>query len=269
MPSDVGVMIGSSRAAMALGNVKIALEHARKAYRLAPNNVEVLTGLGDVFAHKGKLEKAIQIYDRALRVSEEDRDVQLARSKLLLRLNRTEEAVADLRALTEAESEFEGAWAALSEAYSSTGDNDAALEAASHAAKLVPRNVEYQLLLGRKFKEAGQLDQALNVLTKTSSLAPVDARIARELGDVHKARRQDTQALDAYLHAITLDPKEAAAYKKAGLILKVLKSYGQAADMFEKVVSINPLDPDALHQLAAVRALQLVHGGLEEQAMAL
>lgn len=269
MPSDVGVMIGSSRAAMALGNVKIALEHARKAYQLAPNNVEVLTGLGDVFAHKGKLEKAIQIYDRALRVSEDDRAVQLARSKLLLRLNRTEEAVADLRALTQAESEFEGAWAALSEAYSSTGDNDAALEAASHAAKLAPRNVGYQLLLGRKYKESGQLDQALSVLTKASSFAPGDARISRELGDVHKARRQDTQALDAYLHAITLDPKEATAYKQAGLILKVLKSYGQAADMFEKVVSINPLDPDALHQLAAVRALQLVHGGLEEQAVAL
>ena len=269
MPSDVGVIIGSSRAAMALGNVKIALEHARKAYRLAPNNVEVLTGLGDVFAHKGKLEKAIQIYDRALRVSEDDRAVQLARSKLLLRLNRTEEAVADLRALTEAESEFEGAWAALSEAFSSTGDRDAALEAASHAAKLAPRNVEYQLLLGRKYKETGQLDQALSVLTKASSIAPGDARIARELGDVHKARRHDTQALEAYLHAITLDPKEAAAYKQAGLILKVLKSYGQAADMFEKVVSINPLDPDALHQLAAVRALQLVHGGLEKQAVAL
>jgi len=269
MPSDVGVMIGSSRAAMALGNVKLALNHARKAYRLAPNNVEVLTGLGDVFAQKGKLQKAIQIYDRALRVSEDDRAVQLARSKLLLRLGRTEEAAADLRTLTKADSEFEDAWAALSEAYTLCGNNDDALEAASKAAKLAPRNVEYQLLLGRKFKEAGQLDQALNVLTKASSLAPVDARIARELGDVHKARRQDTQALDAYLHAITLDPKEAAAYKQAGLILKVLKSYGQAADMFEKVVSINPLDPDALHQLAAVRALQLVHGGLEEQAVTL
>lgn len=269
MPSDVGVMIGSSRAAMALGNVKLALEHARKAYRLAPNNVEVLTGLGDVFAHKGRLDKAIQIYDRALRVSEDDKAVQLARSKLLLRLGRTEEVVADLRVLTEAESDFEDAWAVLSDAYSSTGDNDAALEAASQAAKLAPRNVEYQLLLGRKFKESGQLDQALSVLTKASSLAPADARIARELGDVHQARRQDTQALNAYLHAITLDPKEAAAYKQAGLILKVLKSYRQAADMFEKVVSINPLDPDALHQLAAVRALQLVHGGMEEQAVTL
>ncbi len=269
MPSDVGVMIGSSRAAMALGNVKHALSHARKAYRLAPNDVEVLTGLGDVFAHKGKLEKAIQIYDRALRVSEDDRVVQLARSKLLLRLGRTGEAVADLRALTEEETEFEDAWAALSEAYSSTGDNDAALEASSKAAKLAPRNVEYQLLLGRKFKESGQLDQALSVLTKASSLAPVDARIARELGDVHNARRQPTLALDAYLHAITLDPKEAVTYKQAGLILKVLKSYGQAADMFEKAVSINPVDPETLHQLAAVRALQLVHGGMEEQVVTL
>jgi hypothetical protein len=34
--------------------------------------------------------------------------------------------------------------------------------------------------------------------------------------------------------------------------------------MFERAVEINPRDPDALHQLAAVRALQLVHGGLQQ-----
>jgi len=228
------------------GEVALAIGDAEKAEAWFERACSLMPS---VFAHKGKLQKAIQIYyDRALRVSEDDRVVQLARSKLLLRLGRTEEAAADLRMLTKEDAEFEDAWAALSEAYTLSGKNDDALDAASKAAKLAPRNVEYQLLLGRKFKEAGQLDQALNVLTKASSLAPADARIARELGDVHKARRQDTQALDAYLHAITLDPKEAAAYKQAGLILKVLKSYGQAADMFEKVVSINPLDPDALHQ---------------------
>ena len=54
---------------------------------------------------------------------------------------------------------------------------------------------------------------------------------------------------------------------RAGLILKGLKSYEHAAEMFERVVSSRPNDVKALHQLAAVRALQLVHGGIETQAV--
>jgi tetratricopeptide (TPR) repeat protein len=45
------------------------------------------------------------------------------------------------------------------------------------------------------------------------------------------------------------------------LVLKQLKYYQQAARMIERAVELNPKDHDALHQLAAVRALELVHGG--------
>jgi hypothetical protein len=48
------------------------------------------------------------------------------------------------------------------------------------------------------------------------------------------------------------------------LILKQLKAYAKAARMFERAVETNPQDTDALHQLAAVRALELVHGGIPQ-----
>jgi hypothetical protein len=38
--------------------------------------------------------------------------------------------------------------------------------------------------------------------------------------------------------------------------------------MLKRAVELNPKDPDALHQLAAVRALELVHGGLSRQVVA-
>jgi tetratricopeptide (TPR) repeat protein len=73
--------------------------------------------------------------------------------------------------------------------------------------------------------------------------------------------------LDAYQRAIEIDPALASAHFRAGLILKDLKAYGQAARMFKRAVELAPTDSEALHQLAAVRALELVHGGIAQAAL--
>jgi hypothetical protein len=50
----------------------------------------------------------------------------------------------------------------------------------------------------------------------------------------------------------------------AGLILKNIKLYDQAGELFERSVLLNPIDPQALQQLATIRALQLIHGSSGE-----
>jgi tetratricopeptide (TPR) repeat protein len=70
------------------------------------------------------------------------------------------------------------------------------------------------------------------------------------------------RALEAFQRAVRLDPEDEQSHYMAGLIFKQQKAYQQAARMFERAVEINPKDSDALQQLAAVRALELVHGGI-------
>ncbi|OGO70762.1 MAG: hypothetical protein A2Z37_16165 [Chloroflexi bacterium RBG_19FT_COMBO_62_14] len=94
-----------------------------------------------------------------------------------------------------------------------------------------------------------------------------DPQIAVEIGRLHEDRRELKRALDAYERAIDLDPTNADAHFRAGLVLKGLKAYQQSGAMLKRAAELNPRNPDVLHQLAAVRALELVHGGIRQMAV--
>lgn len=261
-PSDPHCLIGAAQTAMLLGKQRRALELAQVAARLAPDDLDVLVGMGEIFAEQGKYEKALHAYDLAIQRANDKLYVQLARSKLLIKIGRAKQAASNIRSLLEKQPDEYCAWAALSEALEASEDLDAALDAAEHAVRLSPRDPTYRLLLGRICRKSGQLDRSLDELLQAQSATPTDPRIPFELGQVYEERRDLEKALDAYQRALHLDPDNEQVHYKTGLIYKHIKAYQQAGRMFERVVELDPRDSDALHQLAAVRALELVHGGI-------
>jgi tetratricopeptide (TPR) repeat protein len=116
-------------------------------------------------------------------------------------------------------------------------------------------------------RRAGHLDRALDELASAQAAHPRDARLALELGQVYEERRDFKRSLDEYVRAIELDPTSTQAHYRGGLMLKNMKAYTQAGQLLKRAVELNPKDPEALHQLAAVRALELVHGGIPLQAV--
>ena len=267
MPSDVHCLIGSARSAMALGQHRQSSERAKAALRLAPDDYEVLLGMGEIFTSQNKFDKALQAYDQALKHTTNPLSVQLARSNLLVKIGRANEAIASLHKVLETYPDDQRVWAALAEACETSNQLEQALDAATQAVSLSPRNPSYRLHLGRLCRKSGQLDRALDELTHVQSTDLYNAQFALELGLIYEARRETKQALEAYQQAITLDPNCDQAHFRAGLILKRQKAYQQASSMIERAVELNPRDPDFLHQLAAVRALELVHGGTLNSAV--
>lgn len=263
-PSDVGCMIQFARTALARGDHKTALKRAQAAYRVDPDQPVVLGGLAEILAADGKIEKAIQMYDTALKAADGDLDIKLARGILLARSGRPREAVQELKSIVDKEPDDDQAWAALAKAQQDAGSLELALEAANQALKISPRNVRHMQLVGMICREAGQLDQALSTLSEAASHARNDAKLARELGKVYEARREIQHALESFKRAIELDPNDADSLMRAGLILKRIKLYDQAGELFERSVLLNPIDPQALQQLATIRALQLIHGNSGE-----
>lgn len=266
-PDDAHSLIGSAHSALALGHHRQAMERAQAALRIAPDDFEVLLGMGKIFAVQGKYEKALEVYDKALVHAANPLDVQLARSKLLIQIGHPEQAEAGLREALDANPDDHRTWAALAEACEAANHLEAGLDASSHAVRHSPRNASYRLQLGRLARIAGQLDRALDEILQAQRVSPSDHRLALELGKIHEARREDEQSLSAYTHAISLDPNNDEAHYRAGLVLKRLKDYQRAASMIERAVELNPRDPKVLHQLAAVRALELVHGGTLNSAV--
>jgi tetratricopeptide (TPR) repeat protein len=266
-PSDAICLMGSARAALLLGQQSLAAERAQSAYKLAPNEPQVLAGLAEILAQQGKTEKAIQAYDRALKISAGDPQVQLARSRLLMKNGQFMDAINDIKAVIGIDAEDPHAWSLLANAHEGAGKLDQALSAIDHALKLAPRSGPFRLAQGRIYRKAGQLDQALKVLRDLEIDEPENPDLPGELGQLYEARRETDTALEAYVRAVAINPQDIESCLRAGLILKGLKSYEHAAEMFERVVTARPYDAKALHQLAAVRALQLVHGGIEKQVV--
>jgi tetratricopeptide (TPR) repeat protein len=266
-PDDPLSLVGAARAALALGRTREAREHSLAAQQVAPDDPDVQMAVADVLASQGKVDKALMSYDRALERATDPTPVRLARSNLLVRAGRAAEAVESLKSLTLTAGEDDGIWASLAEAARAAGDMDLALNAVEQAVRLSPRNTNHRLMLARISREAGHLDRALSELSQIDAGSSHDPSVAVEIGHLHEDRRELKRALDAYERAIDLDPSNAEAHYRAGLVLKNLKAYEQAGAMLKRAVELNPRSPDVLHQLAAVRALELVHGGIRQTAV--
>jgi tetratricopeptide (TPR) repeat protein len=268
LPGDVESLIGAARTSLAAASLRDAHEHIQAAYHLAPENGDVLLVMGEIFARQGKLDKALQSFDRALKRSEFPLPIHVARSRLLLQIGRGEQAVTTLKAAVAQDPESGAGWAALSEIQEAAGSLPEAVDAAGRAVQLAPRQTSHRLQLGRLCRKTGQLDRALDELLRAQLTGYSDGQVSFELGRIYEERREFKRSLDAYQRTIDLDSSNGEAHFRAGLVLKQIKAYPQAGKMLKRAVELNPKDADALHQLAAVRALELVHGGLSQQVVA-
>jgi tetratricopeptide (TPR) repeat protein len=269
LPGDASCIIGSAKTAQQLGETKEALEQARKAYAISPDDPQILIGLGDILAENGSLDKAIQVYDRAMRISEQSSEIRLARSKLLLRADRPHESIADLEQLVDRDPDHHEAWATLANAYTTIGEFEEGLQAAQQAVNISPTNLNYRFQVAKLCRQSGQLDRALEILSKIEHEAPGRADIACEKGIVYEERRELDLAIDAYNRALAINSHDPDTVIRAGLLLKQMKAYEESAALLERGTELIPNDANLHQQLAAVRALQFVHGQpIDEQAVA-
>ncbi|HLF37304.1 MAG TPA: tetratricopeptide repeat protein, partial [Anaerolineales bacterium] len=259
-PTDHRNLLGAARAASERGNQKIASELLAAAARISPGSAEVLMAEGQIRARGGELEPAVQAFEAALEAGAELTAVRRAQSKLLLERGQAGRAVTALEQALEADPEDHALWHQLALAREANAEWAAADLAVSESIQSFPMNTEYRLSSGRIARRAGQLDRAIDELLRAGELAPNDPRIYVETGKVYEDRREYSRALDSYRKAIALDPGALEAFYRAGVLLRSLKSYKNAGELLKRAAELAPVDQDVLHQLAAVRALELVHG---------
>lgn len=259
-PQDPLAHVGAATAAAAQGDRPSAEKHLRAAVQLDPERPEVLLGQGQVLLQTGKSAAAMQAFERALQAGADPAQVYRSQSKLLLQTGQSEQAVAPLRKALELDPQDDSSWHELALALEAQSDLAAADEAVGQALRAAPRNPEYRLTLARVARRSGNLDRALEELRTARKLVSNDPRPVVEVGLVHEERREYSRALDAYREAIEIDGACLEAYYRAGLLLRTLKAYRRAGEMLKHAAELAPINQDVLHQLAAVRALELVHG---------
>lgn len=265
--TDPESLIGVSKSLRRMEEIGRSHQYASLAVRHAPNNPQALTALADVLNLNGKSEQALELYDEAARIGSPSYEIHKARSDLLLKLGKPQEAMQALKHAADQDPDDIRVWLAIAEVFEIHGDLGSARDAIRQAMTIQPSEPRLRLALARLARKSGQLDQALADLIELQQEVADDPAVAIEVGRVHQARREFRRALNAFERAAKLDPDQAVAHFLSGMVLKEIKAYPRAADCFKRAVELDPRDTDALHQLAAVRALELVHGGMTPSAV--
>ena len=259
-PADIDCLVGSAMAAIALNDKPQAEERLNAAVKQAPDDPRVLLGTGQVRAGSGDYPAAMSSFEQALQAGADSNIVRRAESKVLLQQGKYSKAAEAMQELLNSDPEDHRLWHELAETLEAGADLSGADSAISEAIRISPSNPEYRLGLGRISRKSGNLDRAIEELRRAESVDPEDPRIPVEAGLVYEDRREYSRALDAYLKAVDIDPNSLQAHFRAGILLRTLKAYRKAGEMLKHAAELAPANQEVMHQLAAVRALELVHG---------
>lgn len=266
-PENVPALLGAARVSAALGNLHLALNQAETAVRNAPHDADALICLADVKAIKGDVAAAEQHYAAAAARLADPSPALLALGRLQLKQGKLAPATDTLQRALKTNPSGEELIATLGEVRAAAGDHQGAVQAYREAIRLAPRNAHYHLKLGRTLRAQGQLDQAIAHLLQAREIAPHNDENLREIGLVFEQRKQFDRALEMYQLAIKAAPRNANNYARAGIALKHLKDYAASVAALERAVALDPNHLEATKQLAAVTAMNIIHGDAGRQPL--
>ncbi|CAN5122568.1 tetratricopeptide repeat protein [soil metagenome] len=184
-PYVVDAQIRTSRVLLELGDGEAGITHLAEMAEVLPEHAAALTAArGQLHADMGDSDAALAAYNEGLRRHPESEPLLYARAFLLERLDRVDEAVAELRRIVESRPDDPTALNALG--FTLADRTDRHREAYEHiekALELDPGNAAILDSMGWVLYKRGRHAAALAHLERAYALAP-DPEIAAHLGEV-------------------------------------------------------------------------------------
>jgi tetratricopeptide (TPR) repeat protein len=182
-----------------------AVEWASRAIRKDPRP-SYLTTLGDALLRLGRLQEALQVFDKAVQLKPEDGDLWRQMGNALLKARRSGEALLCFQ----------------------------------HAVKLNPTYADAAYKTGVLLKEEGRLEEALVYLDRSADAQPDHASTFALRGFVRASLRRYEQAIGDYELAIRLDPEHTQACSNLGNALKALGHPERALVWYDRSLALKP-----------------------------
>jgi tetratricopeptide (TPR) repeat protein len=263
-----------ARACFSVGDVAGAEEVLRQALAARPDEVVLLSALGELWEGQGRLAEAIGCY-RAARARRPHLGVRLGVG--LVRAGRREDAAEGEAVLRElvvrqpnnpelhvplgvalaVQEDLEGAIACFRQAISlgpklaaphnslgvalyTKGDVEGAIACFRKAIAIDPKHASAHYDLGVALEARGDVEGAIACYRKAIALGPRDAQAHGGLGDALKAKGDVEGAIASYRKAIALDPKYAQAHNNLGVALRDKGDVEGAVACFRKAIAADP-----------------------------
>jgi tetratricopeptide (TPR) repeat protein len=210
------------------------MAEAEKGYRAVlatePGNADAWHLMGLVEQHRGDLNTAVKLIQKALSISGPNADFLANLGVIYEDMKRSADAVVVLE----------------------------------QALKIDQKAFTPHFALGNALRSLGRLDEALAHYERAAALQPQNPSVHNNMGGVLVSLGRPEAAVQSYRQVIALQPNHGASHYNLGMVLKDMRQPAEAAECFRRAIALLPEFVEADINLAAV----LQDKALLEQAVA-
>lgn len=187
-----------------LNKQTLAIESAREAVRLAPDNVEYRRMLASTYVQTFELDSAALMYEEIIKRDSTALEAWFNLARLYQARN-PEKALQTYNAIID---RFGPQWEVLLqivEVYNASGKFDKAAEAMKRMLELDPSNLDLYRTLGQTYVRANQPDEALKVYAELSERDPQNLEYITEMGGVYLMKKEYAKANEKFNRVLAPD----------------------------------------------------------------
>mgnify|MGYP001048185634 FL=1 len=235
------------------GRPQEAQEAVQRALRLSPRDDEALNMQASILHSQGELQAAVREYGRALEAQPANLDARLARTGILLDLQRDSEAKIDLDYLQKYFAHDPRGAYLRALYFSRRGDEASARTALQEATRVLGQltpeflaaSDQLQLLGGLAHHALGEFERAKTYLSTYLDRHPRDASARKLMGSIYLAERQYDRAVAMLQPALREQPGDARILAMLGEATMRQGNPAKAASLFQEAAQAQE-SPDIL-----------------------
>jgi Flp pilus assembly protein TadD len=210
------------------------LENARNYLTLS------LKGQASRLAESGETELGLEELDRALEIRPDYPDLHHLKARLLVELDRSDDAIAAYRAALQHHPTFLDAQIDLAACLAGAGKRDEAVEAYEQALELKIEGIRRPFRQGIADLLAGEADDALARLHDVFRSAPQLSEQHIKKGVEALRAEEPERALEDFDRAVELSPTYPDLHNYRGIVLCDLERFDEAVAAFRRSVELGP-----------------------------
>lgn len=237
------------------GRLDEAEEELRKACRLKTDSTEAREELAKVLMRQNKTDEAIAAYNEILQLDPGSYLAWHNKANALLKKGLWKEAAAAYREAVRLKPDFHRGWYNMGLALDESGDRKAAAEAYMKTIELCPDFIEAYNNLGVTLSLDGMREDALEVYEEGIKRDPGNYSLFFNMGVCLMEEKRYMEAAAAFKNALDLDPGELEVYYYLGAVLTEMRHFNDAIDAYSSALKIRPADGELQYNLASVYAM--------------
>ena len=224
------------------------------ALAVTDNNIVAMNNVGVVLFDQGRVEEAMDYFERALRVEPEFKRVEKA--AVGLGVKRGAEQGNDSRRAVVVNPARMDALFNMGNALAGRGQYAKAVDYFAAVLRIEPN--EHQTLnnLANSLVKLGRLDEAITNYELAIRLKPDGAKAHKGLAAALTAQGKVDPAIVHYQQALLLEPNDASAHYALGIALAVRGKWEEAVRQYREALRLSPNNPEAEYNLGYALRVQ-------------